>query len=235
MMQIMTPCQLHSAHHKQTDNVRHTNQIFSNNSDYNDYKSFQLLILHSISTSSTFILLNYLSLFTAFIYPQVHVVLWLRGGLVFSVLDCQLRGLGSKSRPAQKFGLETSAPPVPLTLLSCDEYTDRTLSVGGWDGDGEDRDSPSYTDAKKLKLLTLHTTGCPMASLRDWSSSGAWLKYDPVRICPSLYVCMYVCMSVPLQVKGLTFPTTSFSVWPTFYPVSWYRNSKSNLQQNLSI
>src|SRR6218665_1970027 len=34
---------------------------------------------------------------------------------------------------------------------------------------------PSYAEAKKMKLLTLHTHGCPRASLRDCSSS-LWIQ-----------------------------------------------------------
>ena len=44
---------------------------------------------------------------------------------------------------------EISAPPATLIQLSYDEYTDCTLSVGGWYGKGDD---------------------WPMASLRNWSS-----------------------------------------------------------------
>jgi len=32
---------------------------------------------------------------------------------------------------------------------------------------------PSYTEAKKMKLLALHTHGFPMASLRECSSSSS--------------------------------------------------------------
>ena len=66
---------------------------------------------------------------------------------------------------------EISAPPVPPSQLSYDEYTDCTVSVGRLDGEGEDWPRPSYAEAKKMKSLTLHTHGCPRASLRDWSSS----------------------------------------------------------------
>jgi len=33
---------------------------------------------------------------------------------------------------------EISIPPAPSMQLSYDEYTDSTLSVGRWDGEGED-------------------------------------------------------------------------------------------------
>ena len=47
-----------------------------------------------------------------------------------SMLDCQSRDFGFNSWPGQKFEFEISAPPVPPSQLSYDEYIDRTLSVG---------------------------------------------------------------------------------------------------------
>ena len=42
------------------------------------------------------------------------------------------------SNPGQgRNWFEISAPPAPLSQLSYDEYTDRTLSVWRWDGEGE--------------------------------------------------------------------------------------------------
>ena len=34
--------------------------------------------------------------------------------------------------------IKISAPPVPRSQLSYDEYTDRTMSMGIWDSEGED-------------------------------------------------------------------------------------------------
>ena len=84
------------------------------------------------------------------------------GGLVVSILDCQSRGLGFKSRR----GIEICAS----SQFSYDEYIDRTLSVGRWNGEGEDWPSPSYAEAKKMMSLTLHTHGCYSASFRDCSA-----------------------------------------------------------------
>jgi len=59
--------------------------------------------------------------------------------------------------------------------VSYDEYTDRTLSMGRWDAHCHWEDEtvsertghpPSYAEAKKTKSLTLHSHGCPMASLK---------------------------------------------------------------------
>ena len=50
---------------------------------------------------------------------------------------------------------------------------------------------PSYTVAKKMKSLTLHTHGCPRASLRDWSSSSS-SKFNSLVWYPSL--CLKLCL-----------------------------------------
>ena len=47
---------------------------------------------------------------------------------------------------------ETSAPPVPPSQLSYDEYTDCTLSVERWDGKGDD-----WPPAINKKVLTHFT------------------------------------------------------------------------------
>src|SRR6218665_3284177 len=54
---------------------------------------------------------------------------WVCGGLVVSVLDCQSRGSGFKSRPVQKFGSRFLFHP------------------------------PSCVEAKKMKSVILHTYG----------------------------------------------------------------------------
>ena len=69
----------------------------------------------------------------------IYIVKWVvRGYLVVSVLYCQPRGSGFKSRPGQNFLSEISDPSLHPSLLSYDEYTDRTLPVGRWGGEGED-------------------------------------------------------------------------------------------------
>src|SRR6218665_2315653 len=51
----------------------------------------------------------------------------MQGGLVVSVLDCQLSGPGLKiPAKADFFFLEISALPAPPSQLSYDEYTDYT-------------------------------------------------------------------------------------------------------------
>jgi len=71
------------------------------------------------------------------------------GDLVVSLLDCQSRGLG----------IEISAPPAPPNQLSYDEYT--TVHCQWEDETVKERTGhlPSYTEAKKMKSLTLHTHG----------------------------------------------------------------------------
>jgi len=54
-----------------------------------------------------------------------------------------------------------SAPSESLSQLSYDEYTNPKLSVGSWDGDGEDWLPSSYAKAKKMKSLTLLTHAIP--------------------------------------------------------------------------
>src|SRR6218665_1154059 len=66
-----------------------------------------------------------------------------------------------------EIGCDISVPPVATSQLSYDEYTDRTLSVGRGDGEGETGHPPPYVVAKKMKSLKLHTLGCCRASLRD--------------------------------------------------------------------
>ena len=94
----------------------------------------------------------------------------LYGCLVVSVLDCQSWGSGFKSRPEQKFSsrfllhLSTIANSAMMsTLIAHCQWDDETV--------GERTGNPSsYAKAKKMKSLTLHTCGCPMASLMSWSS-----------------------------------------------------------------
>ena len=80
---------------------------------------------------------------------------WVCGGLVVSVLDCQSRGSGFKSRPGQKFGsrfllhvcpLDNSAMMSTLTI-HC-QWEDETVR--------ERTGHPSsHAETKKMKLLTL--------------------------------------------------------------------------------
>jgi len=58
-----------------------------------------------------------------------------------------------------------------MPLVFYDEHTDRTLSVGRWDNEGEDLSLRNYAKVNKMKLLTLHTHACLKVSLRDCSSS----------------------------------------------------------------
>ena len=95
------------------------------------------------------------------------------GGLVVSVLDCQSKGSGFKSRPEQKFGstflfhlrpLANSAMTSTLTIYCKSEDETARERTG---------QPPSYSKAKKMKSLILPTHGCPRASLRDSSSSSS--------------------------------------------------------------
>src|SRR6218665_1049509 len=92
-----------------------------------------------------------------------------RGGLVVSVLDCQSRGLVFKSRSQQKFGSRFLLHLCPLD----NSTTMSTLIIHCWWEDETVRERPghppSYAEAKKIKLLTLHTHG-----LRDCSSSSRY-------------------------------------------------------------
>src|SRR5688572_16269459 len=55
----------------------------------------------------------------------------------------------------------------PNSQLSCNEYTDRTLSVEDEMANERTDLLLSYAEAKKMKSLTLHTHGCLRAGLRD--------------------------------------------------------------------
>src|SRR6218665_2700844 len=93
------------------------------------------------------------------------------GGLVNSVLDCQSRSSGLKSRPGQKFGSRFLLHLHPLAYSAMMS----TLTIHcQWEDEmvRETTGHPlSHAKAKKLKSLILHTHGCPRASLRDCSSS----------------------------------------------------------------
>ena len=89
----------------------------------------------------------------------------LRGGTVVSVLDHSRLAVQIPARADIWFEISAPAPP---NQLSYDEYTDRTHCQ--WEDEMvRERTGhlPSYAEAKKMKLLTLHTHGCPRASLRD--------------------------------------------------------------------
>ena len=106
-------------------------------------------------------------------------------GLVVSVLDSQLWGSGFKSRPGQTFGL--TAPPAPPSQLSYDEYIDRTLSVGRWDGEGEDW--PAALICWGLGNEVANTSH-PWVSLRGCSASfSTWqlLRWIRTRRCKFEY------------------------------------------------
>ena len=79
------------------------------------------------------------------------------GGLVVSLLECQLRDLGFKSRPGQKFGLRFLLQMHPIA----DSATMSTLTTHcKWEDETvrERTDHPpSYAEAKKIKSLTLHS------------------------------------------------------------------------------
>ena len=79
-----------------------------------------------------------------------------------SVLDCQAKGSGFKPAMAAIW-FEISAPPALPSQICYDEYIDRTLSVEDETVRERTGHPPSYAEAKKMKLLTLHTHGCPMA------------------------------------------------------------------------
>src|SRR6218665_4000149 len=94
------------------------------------------------------------------------------GSLVVCVIGCILRYRGSNPGQGGKLSWD-SAPLQPSIQFIYDQYTDRALSLrtGRWYGEVDRNGHPvSYAEAKKMKLLTLHSL--PMAvTLRDCSSS----------------------------------------------------------------
>src|SRR6218665_333199 len=95
---------------------------------------------------------------------------WVCGGLVVSVLDCQSRGSGFKSRPVQKFG---SRFLLHLCPLANSAMMNTWTTHCHWEDEMVKETTghpPSYAEAKKIKSLTLHTHGFPKASLRDCSA-----------------------------------------------------------------
>jgi len=82
------------------------------------------------------------------------------GGLVNSVLDCQSRGSGIKSRPGQKFGSRFLLHLRPLANSAM--MSTLTIHCQWEDEMVRERTGhlSSYAEAKeKLKSLTLHTDG----------------------------------------------------------------------------
>ena len=95
---------------------------------------------------------------------------------------------GFKPRPGQKFGSRFLFHLHPLTNSAMMS----TLTAHcQWDNDtARERTghTPSHAVAKKRKSLTLHTHGCPRASLRDWSSFSSSLHL------PLFYI--YICANM---------------------------------------
>ena len=98
-----------------------------------------------------------------------------------------------------RFGVQTparaeiwfqiSVPSAPPSQFTYDGYTDRTMSVGRPDGEGEDWPPALLCQAKKMKLLTLHTQGCPAASLRDCSDiSSSFMQINATRSSTDLII-----------------------------------------------
>src|SRR5688572_27043601 len=87
------------------------------------------------------------------------------------MLDCQLRSWWFKSPSGQTPGSRflTNCAPCKLSY-SYNEYTDCTLSGEVQRVRERIGHLLSYANAKKMKLLTLHTSGCLRVSLRDCSS-----------------------------------------------------------------
>ena len=110
---------------------------------------------------------NYISLMTLrsgwVLTTHPHVL----NSVVVSMLDCVIRkGWSSNSQEGRNVVRDVCSTCTP-NQLSYDEYTDRTLLVGRWDGDRERTGYLlSYAEAKKMKLLALNTRG----SIWDCSS-----------------------------------------------------------------
>src|SRR6218665_2375979 len=97
----------------------------------------------------------------------------MHGGLVVGVLDCQSRGSEFKSRPLQKFG-STLLSHLNLHPLANSAIMSTLIIRCQWvDESVRERTGhpPSYVEAKRMKLLSLHTHGYPSSSFRDCSSS----------------------------------------------------------------
>src|SRR6218665_1116257 len=84
----------------------------------------------------------------------------MRSGIVVSALDCHSLSSEFKSRPWQKFGLRFLLHLRPLVnfammskLIAHCQWEDETVRA-------RTNHSPSYTEAKKMKSLTLHAHGC---------------------------------------------------------------------------
>jgi len=91
------------------------------------------------------------------------------------------------------FGISLrGAPPAPPSQLSNDEYTDLTLWVRRWNGEGDDH-PPSYAEAKKIKSLTLHTHGVNCFVCKDHFSSVWEIFYSSL----DLYLCKTRCSLEP--------------------------------------
>jgi len=84
--------------------------------------------------------------------------------MLVSVLNCQLRGSGFKSWPGQKFGSRFFL--LHLCPLANTAMMSTLIIYCQWEDDMvRDRTGhpPPYTEAKKIKLLTFHTSGCHSA------------------------------------------------------------------------
>ena len=57
---------------------------------------------------------------------------------VFTGVYGSIVRFGVQNPARTEIWFEISVPPAPPSQLSYDEYTDRTLSVGRWGGEGKD-------------------------------------------------------------------------------------------------
>ena len=147
---------------------------------------------------------------------------WMRGGLLVSVLDCKSWGLVFKSQPGQTFEPRFLLHLCPLTnsvmmtlIVHC-QWEDEMVK----EGTGH---PPSYDEAKKRMLLTLHTHGCPRASLWLASSSSSYqwdkrpalchpklLRWSSWLMHPCMNVCIIECTLRTLQRQC---STTTCQIW----------------------
>src|SRR6218665_36552 len=121
-------------------------------SDYNEILSKKLYSIAIYCVNSSMYGTSF-SIVASSLATGVH------GSLVVSVLDCQSKGPGFKSRPGQKSGLRFLLHLCPLansamnsTLTAHCQWEVETVRE-------RTGHQPSYAEAKKMKSLTLHTHG----------------------------------------------------------------------------
>ena len=95
--------------------------------------------------------------FSASVLPVIEDMHHKRNHWVVGSVPTSKREVGVQIPAMAEISFQISVSPAPPSPISYNEYTDRTLPVGRWDGKGVDWPSTSHAEVKKIKSLANHT------------------------------------------------------------------------------